>query len=380
MRQAGKRVKERYFATAEAAHELARNWMNEIGRSGVVAASSISEGDVRFLMQSRQSLGTHGRQLEDAVKFYLAHLERCKTSITVELLADKFLTYKSKEGLSVRYLTDLEFRLKTFVQSFGHRMAADVTTEEISQWLMKLKLSPVSVGNYRRAISVLFSYAVSLKAVDADKHPAKGAFRPKTVEKEIGFLSVPQASALLLAASQEPTILPAIAVGLFAGVRSAELARLDWKDISLTRGYISISARNAKTGVKRKIQILPVLKSWLEPLQSLSGPVYPEKARGIRGLMQRTKTLAGFGTGNPWPANALRHSFGSYHAAMFQNVPALSLEMGNSPAMVDKHYRNAEVEKADAINFWNLTRERVLAPARVVSLPKTIPTSRSAKP
>ena len=294
------------------------------------------------------------------MEYYVDHLGRSKASITVELLADKLLTRKKLENKSTRYLTDLEWRLKPFIRDFGSRLAADVTTEEISLWLIGLELSPVSVGNYRRVLSVLFSHGVKLKAVDKDKNPAKGAFQPESLEGEIGFLSVAQACALPKAANDEPEILPVVVLGLFAGIRTEELKRLDWKDVSLFRGYVTISAVHAKTKTKRKIAMMPALRSWLEPVQALSGPVWPAKQQRGLHILEAVREAAGFDEKTPWPHNALRHSFGSYHAAMFQNIAALSLEMGNSPKVVDKHYRNADVEKEDAEKFWSLTRERVL--------------------
>ena len=54
-----------------------------------------------------------------------------------------------------------------------------------------------------------------------------------------------------------------------------------------------------------------------------------------------------------WPSNALRHSFGSYHLARFNDAPALALQMGNSPAMIFKHYREV-VRPQEAEKFWNI--------------------------
>ena len=54
-----------------------------------------------------------------------------------------------------------------------------------------------------------------------------------------------------------------------------------------------------------------------------------------------------------WPQNALRHSFGSYHLARFPDAAALALQMGNSPAMIFKHYREL-VKPADAAKYWEI--------------------------
>jgi hypothetical protein len=53
----------------------------------------------------------------------------------------------------------------------------------------------------------------------------------------------------------------------------------------------------------------------------------------------------------PWPHNALRHSFGSYFYALTKNENTVAAEMGNSPQMVFRHYR-ALVKPSDCTMFW----------------------------
>jgi hypothetical protein len=51
-----------------------------------------------------------------------------------------------------------------------------------------------------------------------------------------------------------------------------------------------------------------------------------------------------------WKHNALRHSFISYRVAEIQNVAQVSLEAGNSPQMIFKHYR--ELVRPAAAKEW----------------------------
>jgi hypothetical protein len=55
-----------------------------------------------------------------------------------------------------------------------------------------------------------------------------------------------------------------------------------------------------------------------------------------------------------WPQNALRHSFGSYHLAQFNDAAKLALEMGNSPATIFRHYRQL-VKPKQAEQYWKLS-------------------------
>ena len=54
-----------------------------------------------------------------------------------------------------------------------------------------------------------------------------------------------------------------------------------------------------------------------------------------------------------WPHNALRHSFGSYHYGKYRDENRTAAEMGNSPAVVFRHYR-ALVKREAADAFWTL--------------------------
>ncbi|HMF46809.1 MAG TPA: hypothetical protein VKE29_09060, partial [Candidatus Udaeobacter sp.] len=54
-----------------------------------------------------------------------------------------------------------------------------------------------------------------------------------------------------------------------------------------------------------------------------------------------------------WPQNALRHSFGSYHLAQFNDAAKLALEMGNSPSVIFRHYRQL-VKPKQAERYWKL--------------------------
>jgi hypothetical protein len=51
-----------------------------------------------------------------------------------------------------------------------------------------------------------------------------------------------------------------------------------------------------------------------------------------------------------WKRNALRHSYASYRLALIQDAAKVALEMGNSPAILFKHYR--ELVTPDQATGW----------------------------
>ncbi|MCB1094810.1 MAG: hypothetical protein KDN22_04440 [Verrucomicrobiae bacterium] len=55
-----------------------------------------------------------------------------------------------------------------------------------------------------------------------------------------------------------------------------------------------------------------------------------------------------------WPQNCIRHSFGSYFLERTRDVAATALAMGNTPAVVMRHYHQL-VDPDDANAFWSIS-------------------------
>jgi integrase len=181
----------------------------------------------------------------------------------------------------------------------------------------------------------------------------------KTKNGEAIEIYTPDELARLLGAAPK-SFKPVLTIQAFAGLRSAEVMRLDWQNVKLGRGHIEITAANAKTASRRIVPILPNLAAWLKDAAKKSGKIFPhtrayfhEVQRNIAAATEikadsKTKTAALAAV--PWKHNALRHSFISYRVAAVQNVAQVALEAGNSPAMIFGHYR--ELVTADDAKTW----------------------------
>jgi len=114
------------------------------------------------------------------------------------------------------------------------------------------------------------------------------------------------------------------------------------------------------------------LASWLAAERKDNGAVAPDAKDWRIGFTALT-AAAGI---TPWPRNALRHSFGSYHYALHKNENLTAAEMGNSPQVIFQHYR-AVVVGGDEKRYWNLfNRESKIVPMVAASAKKPAPTNR----
>ena len=148
----------------------------------------------------------------------------------------------------------------------------------------------------------LFGYGV-----DRGWCPGNPALKVAVAKEEpstIGILS-PGEFARLLGAASEST-LPYWAIGGFAGVRTAELFRLEWRDVHWDSGLIEISAAKAKTAARRFVHMQPALKAWLAPYRNHHGPICPATGQRLLRLLVADRSRAGL---LKWPNNALRHSY-----------------------------------------------------------------------
>src|SRR6516162_11317889 len=121
--------------------------------------------------------------------------------------------------------------------------------------------------------------------------------RAKEIPSPVGILTVDQTARLLENAA--PELVPYIAIGAFAGLRRAELERLDWQEVDLQAGLIEVTASKAKSARRRFVKIQPNLARWLQPHAQLSGNVTP---LGYGVLLRNAREAAGIAE---WPQNAL---------------------------------------------------------------------------
>ena len=123
------------------------------------------------------------------------------------------------------------------------------------------------------------------------------------------------------------------AIGLFAGLRVAEIKALDWRDVDLAGGFIHVGAKISKTRSRRLVPILDNLQAWLQPIAKPSGPIVE---RELRYRHEAARERAGI---KEWPENCMRHSFVSYRLAATGNAAQTALESGHDQAVLFAHYR-----------------------------------------
>ena len=307
-----------------------------------------------------------------AVKFYAARHKQTTRKPVAEVVAE-FLKIKAARQASDRYLRDLTGRLERFA-SDCQKDACDVTTADIQDWNDAQKLSPQSYRNYRTVLHTLFKFAVARGY--ASDNPVEGVERVKVSGGDVEVFTSAEITRLLEAAKRVvPEWLPCLAIGAFAGLRSAEIERLDWSDIHLSERLIVVGASKAKTASRRIVPISDNLAAWLSPYAERQGRIwtgtsmafYKQPQAAAAATAVEADPEAGIKGASPvrWMTNALRHSYASYRFALTNDAGRVAGELGNSASVVHRHYREL-VKPADAERWFAVKPE---GPANVLALP-----------
>ena len=306
-------------------------------------------------------LQPYGKTLIEAAEFYLANLDVVTSTKTVAEVVAELLDTKEQDGRAARYLRDLRFRLQAFSKSeeFQQVPLHEITVGQIDDWLRRLNGGAVNRNNYRRLLSVLFSFAVKRRY--ALKNPVAEVEVANVEVTKPGILTLPEARALLAAAT--PDFVPVVALGLFAGLRpESEVWRLDWSHIDLEERTIDVQ-KSKNVASHRFVRINDNLFEWLKPHAKKKGPLTlldepyfrrmrETRERAVKKLEEENKP---FDNLQDWPSDCLRHTYASNHYAAFKNAAdsAEQLGHGGNIRMFFRHYRN-RVRAVDALAFWQI--------------------------
>ena len=116
--------------------------------------------------------------------------------------------------------------------------------------------------------------------------------------------------------------------------------------MNLVRGFVTVGAQNAKTGKRRLVPACAALREWLAPVAKTAGPLAPTV--NFRRRFHAAREAAGLL--GEWEGNELRHSYASYRLAETQNAAQTALELGNSPTVLQAHYK--ELTTPDDAAKW----------------------------
>lgn len=295
-----------------------------------------------------------GVELIDVVREFERTHPHGANARTLDQVRVEVVAAKTKLGRSAQHITGLDYRLRSLVAALGNKPITAITTDELQEELERHPdWNPTTVHSVTQGWKIAFNFAIRRGYLV--KNPANRLELPKIVRDEPCVLTVNQAKALLAATlfSDRDPRLPAcrawLAIGMFAGLRPDEIAKLDWKHVDLAAGTIRVVAITAKDRDRRIVDISPNLKAWLVPIAKARGKVL---CCGLEVARVAARAVLG---AREWPQDVLRHTFASYHFAQHKNEPLTKFQMGHRDdgRLLRNHYC-VPIAPAEARKFWGI--------------------------
>ena len=202
-----------------------------------------------------------------------------------------------------------------------------------------------STSSFVKGRAILHSiFTYGMKQEWCDSNPVTRIDVPKIKEKAIVPLAPAEVEKLKEVAqrSEFRDMQLSLSLMLYGGIRPTEVSRLQESDFDWENKQVIIRPSVSKTGGGRTVPL-----------------------RGVRGIRKRDRHIprnwnrkwhdlrraAGY-RGKSWVPDVCRHTFASYHAAYYRNLPELQLEMGHRDASLLMTRYMAPALRKDATAFW----------------------------
>ncbi len=269
--------------------------------------------------------------------------ELAKRGHTVSLREAAWASVEARKDLRPATRRDLRHFVRRILRVEG---AADMPLRSMSTADCKRILaaafgaSPSSYRKGRVILSSVFSYGIRQEW--ADSNPVTRIEVPAVQEKHIEPLT-PEEVEKLQATASRPEFRDmrfSLSLMLYGGIRPTEVSRLQDGDINWEEGHVIIRPRASKSGGGRAV-----------PLRGVRGIRKRERfiPRNWKRKWQALRRAARF---RHWVPDVCRHTFATYHAAMFRNLPELQLEMGHRDTSLLRSRYMVPARRKDAEAFW----------------------------
>lgn len=345
----------------EAAIKKAKAYEDEANKTGNFVDVILSEEEkvaIKRYRASSPSVSLSDWIIEGARKEF-----SMESKFVAKEAAKSFVEWRKKkilagEELSKKYFKDLCHQVERFGEAFQSRAMFSLTENEVSNWILSLDCMAKAKNAYLAAIKQVFAYC---------KLPTVEKILPmKLPELEVTYYTIEEVRKILehnrpKEGTLESRVFAVVVMSLFCGLRQSELViHMSWENINPLleeKGDSQIFTRG-KTG-GRHANLPEIAKKWLRliPVERRYGALFKtnsEDVYDIEGAFTKSFRRIGLPTDVKAKKNALRHSWGVYYVSLNKDFNQASFLMGNSPAILQKHYFKSILQK-DALIYWELS-------------------------
>lgn len=281
-----------------------------------------------YRAQKEHQLAEHGRRGLSA------------DGVTVNKAIEKFFALKEMDA---RHRRDARHALGLFKAEYGAILMDQIGPIDLAAFWKKTKKnretgkmepkwSKTTQARLYRYLRLFFNFCERYEVIE--KNPIRRVEPPKADDPKKNILTPAEMVELLKVEDEQFHAF--LCLGGFIGIRTSELLKLKVEDIEEKEVCVNRGHREQRFVARTDA----FNANWKGMPKFYSLSKFYEHVRDLR-------------KGKHWPDNCLRHSFGSYHLAMWENAASTSHQMGNSEKVVKKDYARA-VPKKQAAAWWSI--------------------------
>lgn len=301
-------------------------------RGGYIAEVSVGGGQVIMQCENIVDAGLQALAMrERTVSFAEAGWASVEARHDCRATTRRDLRYFLRKLLNVPQVAELPLRAMTTAQC-----------REILQQAFGHSKSMYIKG--RAMLHSVFAYGVRREWCDAN--PVARIEVPRVVEAPKAPLAPEEVQRLQQVVEQPRFRDMKLSVNLllYSGIRPAEVSRLRAEDFCWREQVVIVRPQKSKTGGGRVVPLRGVKQ--LAPQERLIPKNWQRRWRELR-------QAAGFAH---WVPDVCRHTFASYHASYFRNLPELQLEMGHRDCTLLRTRYMSPMLRKEARRFWARVR------------------------
>jgi site-specific recombinase XerC len=338
-----RKPKFKFFPTERERATWAKNFAKDLAKWGTASLAS----DPRRLARWEAAIQLLPPDADpfDVVNYYVTG-HTGKSGLRLGEAIKDFLWHVQEQTASKERLTRYERTLNRLASIFPEDIfLPKITPAMIHRFIYSLDMSARSRRNHRSDVSAFFTHFVKLEEIPTN--PVKGVPVPEFRSlEEPGTLSPEEVANLFLVNSDDPEACAMLALGCFAGMRSSAAGRVEFCDIRFTEKGLYTPAAKTKKARRQFLQGFPDnFWAWLERApKSAFATEFPKTGskadiekwktynkRRFEHIRNRALRRAGLLvealqarktpglTAKAPPHNWGRHSFVSYHVALYKD-------------------------------------------------------------
>lgn len=246
---------------------------------------------------------------------------------------------------------------------FGARPAGEIDDREWQTWVDRLSregLSRSRIANHLAVARAIYGWASRPTRRLVERNPLAGIELPPNDEKPRTRVADAEEAAALIAALSSADAVP-YALAFYAGLRRAEIKRLDWPDVELDGYRLVVRKSKSRAGTGRRPPIA-------EPLRPILLGEFMRQGRRDSGAVSAVSVMSGKiaeRARKRWAAAGLepitlhecRHTYASFLMAAGYTLRELMEYLGHSSLQATERYVKLlppldESDPADRLNAF----------------------------